>query len=115
GDRERAAGLSAWTASAPPVRARSRPRTRRGRPVTPAADRERATAHAPGPGVAAQGADARVHATGVAGDKPGRHGNVAAWRLDPRQARDRCSVVSRNGDETRARAIVLVPGKVSRC
>ena len=61
--------------------------------------------------VAGQGADARVLATGVAGDKPGRHGNVAAWRLDNGKLVTDASVVSRNGEETRARAIVLVPGR----
>jgi hypothetical protein len=60
--------------------------------------------------VAGQGADARVLATGVAGDKPGRHGNVAAWRLDHGKLVEDASVVSRNGDETRARALVVVPG-----
>ncbi|HEX7839562.1 MAG TPA: VCBS repeat-containing protein [Kofleriaceae bacterium] len=60
--------------------------------------------------VAGQGADARVLATGVAGDKPGRHGNVAAWRLDHGKLVTDASVVSRNGEETRARAIVVVPG-----
>jgi hypothetical protein len=61
--------------------------------------------------VAGQGADVRVLTTGVAGDRPGRQGNVTAWRLDHGRLVTDASVESRNGDETRARAIVLVPGK----
>lgn len=60
--------------------------------------------------VVGQGAEARLLATGVAGDKPGRHGNVAAWRLERGKLIEDASMVSRNGDETRARAIVVVPG-----
>ncbi len=57
--------------------------------------------------VAGQGADARVIATGVSGDKPGRHGDVLAWRLDHGKLVTDGSVVSRNGEETRARAVVV--------
>ncbi len=58
---------------------------------------------------ARRGRDVRILATGAVGDKPGRHGDVAAWRLDAgRLVRD-ASVVSRNADETRARAVVVVP------
>jgi hypothetical protein len=59
--------------------------------------------------VARRGGDVRVLATGVMGDRPGRQGDVAAWRLDRGKLVRDASVVSRNGDETRARAIVLVP------
>jgi len=61
--------------------------------------------------VAGQGAGARVVATGVSGDKPGRHGDVASWRLDHGKLVADSAIVSRNGEETRARAIVVVPGK----
>lgn len=61
--------------------------------------------------VARRGADVRVLATGAAGDKPVRQGDLAAWRLEGgRLVRD-ASVVSRNGDDTRARAVVLLPAK----
>jgi hypothetical protein len=61
--------------------------------------------------IVGEGPDARVLATGVAGDKPGRQGNVAAWRVERGKLVADRSLVSRNADETRARAIVLVPGK----
>lgn len=61
--------------------------------------------------VARQGNDVRVLATGVMGDKPGRQGDVAAWRLDHGKLVRDASIVSRNGEETRARAVVLVPTK----
>ena len=61
--------------------------------------------------VARRGDDARVLATGVMGDKPGRQGDIAAWRLDRGTLVRDASIVSRNGDETRARAVVVVPGK----
>jgi hypothetical protein len=61
--------------------------------------------------VARQGHEVRVLATGVMGDKPGRQGDVAAWRLDHGKLVRDASVVSRNGEETRARAVVLVPTK----
>ena len=53
----------------------------------------------------------RVVATGVSGDKPGRHGDVASWRVDHGKLVSDSAVVSRNGEETRARAVVVVPGK----
>ncbi len=61
--------------------------------------------------VTGKGSDLRVLATGVSGEKPGRQGDVAAWRvLGGKLVRDG-SVVSRNGDETRARSLVVVPGE----
>lgn len=57
--------------------------------------------------------DVRIIATGVMGDKPGRHGDVTAWRLDGGKLVRDSAVVSRNGEETRARAVVLVPGSPS--
>ena len=60
--------------------------------------------------VVGQGANARVISTGVAGDKPGRQGDVAAWRLDRGKLVADGAIVSRNGDETRARAVVVIPG-----
>ncbi|MCW5801778.1 MAG: VCBS repeat-containing protein [Deltaproteobacteria bacterium] len=61
--------------------------------------------------VAGTGKDVRVLTTGVMGDKPGRHGDVTAWRLEGGKLVADTKVVSRNGDETRARAVVVVPGK----
>lgn len=43
--------------------------------------------------------------------KPGRQGNVGAWRVEKGQIVRDASVVSRNGDETRTRAVVVVPSK----
>jgi hypothetical protein len=57
--------------------------------------------------------DVRVIATGVMGEKPGRHGDVTAWRLNGGKLVRDSSLVSRNGEETRARAVVLVPGSPS--
>lgn len=56
-------------------------------------------------------ADQRVLATGVIGDKPGRHGEVGAWRVVGQKLVRETNLVSRNGDETRARAVVVIPGK----
>jgi len=61
--------------------------------------------------VAGRGRDARILATGVIGDKPGRQGDVGAWRLERGKLVSDSTMVSRNGDETRARAVVVVPGK----
>jgi hypothetical protein len=60
--------------------------------------------------VVGQGRDARVIASGVAGDKPGRQGDVAAWRLDHGKLLRDSTIVSRNGEETRVRAAIVVPG-----
>jgi hypothetical protein len=57
-------------------------------------------------------ANQRVLATGVIGDKPGRHGDVAAWRLAGGKLVRDSAIVSRNGDETRARAVVVAGSKV---
>lgn len=59
--------------------------------------------------VARQGKDARVLVTGAMGDQPGRQGDLAAWRLERGALVRDAGVVSRNGDETRTRAVVLVP------
>jgi hypothetical protein len=61
--------------------------------------------------VARRGNDARVLATGVIGDRPGRQGGFAAWRLERGKLVRDASIVSRNADETRARAVVVVPTK----
>jgi len=61
--------------------------------------------------VAGQAANARVIATGVSGDKPGRQGDVAAWRLDRGKLVRDGSIVSRNGEETRSRAVLVIPSK----
>lgn len=52
----------------------------------------------------------RILATGVSGEKPGRQGAVAAWRVTGGHLVRDAALVSRNADETRARAVVLVPG-----
>ncbi len=60
--------------------------------------------------VARHGGAARLLATGVVGDKPGRQGDVATWRVAKgKLVRDR-EIVSRNADETRARAVITMPG-----
>ena len=53
----------------------------------------------------------RVIATGVTGEKPGRQGDVVAYRYKGGKLVREAGEVSRNGDETRARALVVVPGK----
>jgi hypothetical protein len=59
--------------------------------------------------VARDGKDVRLIATGVIGDRPGRQGTVGSWRIERGQIVHDASLVSRNGDETRTRAVVLVP------
>ncbi len=50
----------------------------------------------------------RVLATGPSGAKPSRQGHVEAWRLRDGKLVSEAGVISRNGDETRARAAVVV-------
>jgi hypothetical protein len=52
-----------------------------------------------------------VLATGALGGKPARMGIVAAWRIDGGNLVQDASAVSRNGDETRVRSVVVVPTK----
>lgn len=59
--------------------------------------------------VAGHGAAARVLATGAFGGKPDRRGEVVAWRMSGGKLAKDASIVSRNGDETRARSLVLLP------
>jgi hypothetical protein len=56
-------------------------------------------------------ADARVLATGVMGGKPSRNGDVGAWRITGDKLVREANLVSRNGSDTRARAVVVIPGK----
>lgn len=63
--------------------------------------------------LAGHGSHARLLMTGVAGDRPNRQGNLAAWRLDHGHLVADSRIVSRNADETRARAIVVIPGEPS--
>jgi hypothetical protein len=56
-------------------------------------------------------ADQRVLATGVTGGKPDRQSDVGAWRVERGKLVREANLVSRNGDETRARAVVVIPGK----
>jgi hypothetical protein len=57
--------------------------------------------------------DGKIHVlvTGSIGEKPSRHGIVAAWRVDKGTLVNDENVVSRNGDETRARSVIVMPGK----
>ncbi|MEJ7598839.1 MAG: VCBS repeat-containing protein [Kofleriaceae bacterium] len=61
--------------------------------------------------VARDAKELRLIATGVMGDKPGRQGTVGAWRVKHGQIVRDASIVSRNGDETRTRAVLIVPSK----
>jgi hypothetical protein len=55
------------------------------------------------------GADLRVLVTGLLGPKGESQGDLAAWRVERgRLVRD-ADLASRNGDDTRARAVVVVP------
>ena len=51
----------------------------------------------------------RVIATGPIGEKPGRQGDVTAWRVVDSKLVADGAMVSRNGDETRARAVIATP------
>lgn len=57
-----------------------------------------------------EGPGARVITSGPIGDKPGRQGHVASFRLRNGELVREAAMVSRNGDETRVRAAVVVPG-----
>jgi hypothetical protein len=59
--------------------------------------------------VARDGDRVRVLATGSIGDRPGRAGDLAAWRLVAGKLERETTLVSKNGDETRTRAVVVVP------
>lgn len=60
--------------------------------------------------VAGSGTDLRVITTGPTGKKPGRRGDVGVWRVERGKLVRDDNVVSRHGEETRVRAVVLVPG-----
>jgi hypothetical protein len=60
--------------------------------------------------VVGRGAEARIVATGVAGARPERQGNLDAWHLVGDALVRDAAMVSHNADETRARAVVVVPG-----
>ena len=55
------------------------------------------------------GADLRVLVTGLLGPKGTGQGDLAAWRADRGHLVRDADLVSRNGDDTRARAVVVVP------
>jgi hypothetical protein len=59
--------------------------------------------------VVGKGAGARILATGPIGEKPGRQGDLSAWRVAQGKLVRDAGVVSRNGDETRTRAVVVTP------
>lgn len=60
--------------------------------------------------VVGRGGEAHIVATGVAGASPERQGHVGSWHLASSALIRDEEVVSRNADETRARAVVVVPG-----
>jgi FG-GAP-like repeat len=60
--------------------------------------------------LAGLGQDARVIAIGVSGDKPGRYGDVTAWRFAHGELVSDTSLVSHSGEATSARAVLVVPG-----
>lgn len=60
--------------------------------------------------VVGRGGEARIVATGVAGARPARQGNLGAWRLTGDKLVSDAELISRNADETRSRAVVVVPG-----
>lgn len=57
-----------------------------------------------------EGAGARILTAGPVGDQPARQGHLVSFRLRGGQLARDTSAVSRNGDETRVRAAVVVPG-----
>lgn len=59
--------------------------------------------------VARTGDRVRVLATGSIGERPGRAGDLAAWRVTAGKLERETTLVSKNGDETRTRAVVVVP------
>ncbi len=60
--------------------------------------------------VVARGGDhVRLLATGSIGERPGRAGDLAAWQVTAGKLEREATLVSRNGDETRTRAVVVVP------
>jgi hypothetical protein len=57
-----------------------------------------------------EGASARVIASGPTGDKPARQAVVETWQLRGGKLVKQKTMTSRNGDETRPRAALVVPG-----
>lgn len=60
--------------------------------------------------VVGRGAAARILATGVMGGAPERQGTLGAWHLEKDKLVADAALVSQHGDETRSRAVVVVPG-----
>jgi FG-GAP-like repeat len=60
--------------------------------------------------VVGRGGEAHIVATGAEGGRSGRQGNVGSWHLAGGALVRDAEVSSRNADDTRARAVVVVPG-----
>lgn len=58
-----------------------------------------------------RGAEARILATGPLGDRPKQQGNVGAWHMVKGELVSDASMISQHGDETKSRAVVVVPGE----
>ncbi len=58
-----------------------------------------------------RGAEARILATGPLGDRPKQQGNVGAWHLVKGELVSDASMSSQHGDDTKSRAVVVVPGE----
>jgi FG-GAP-like repeat len=56
------------------------------------------------------GAFAHILATGPLGDRPKQQGNVGAWHMVKGALVSDASMISQHGDETKSRAVVVVPG-----
>lgn len=58
-----------------------------------------------------RGAEARILATGPLGDRPKQQGNVGAWHMVKGELVSDAAMISQHGDDTKSRAVVVVPGE----